>query len=214
MTRPQQSPNRKALAVMLLVAGCALCGCAVAVPSPLSRQPPLTDQQATDGPPTGLPDQIRTLGPVTRTNDCQYRELVLPDPACTPGAILADANLAHICRPGFARGERPPLGYSEPIKRTDMIAYGHASQRLSRFVLDHLVPLELGGSGFSRANLWIQPVAQGQAKDTVENYLASQTCAGRIGLRIAQVEIARNWLAVWQQMTAEQRQHFSSHGAS
>jgi hypothetical protein len=202
-----------AMLLLLLLMGCALCGCAVSVPSTLSRPSP-TDRQALDGPPAGTPHQIRTLGVVTKTSDCRYRERVQPDPACTPGAILADATLASICRPGFARSERPPLSYTEPIKRADMIAYGHAGQRLSWFVLDHLVPLELGGSGFSHANLWIQPLAQGDAKDEVESYLASEACAGRIGLRAAQEAIARNWLAVWQHMTASQRQEFSTYGGN
>jgi hypothetical protein len=159
-----------------------------------------------------MPREIRTLGPVTKTSDCQYRYRVLPDPACTPGAILADATLASICRPGYARRERPPLSYTEPIKRADMITYGHGGQRLSGYVLDHLVPLELGGSGYSRANLWVQPLAQGDAKDAVESYLANQACARRIGLRAAQEAIAHDWMAIWQRMTPPQRQQFSGFG--
>jgi hypothetical protein len=210
MRAPLCSSSAARAAVMLL-AVFSLSGCAVAAPSTISSPSP-TNERALPGPPAGMPHQIRTLGPVTRTSDCRYRERVLPDPACTPGEILSDATLASICRPGFARSERPPLSYTEPIKRADMLAYRHIGQRLSWFVLDHLVPLELGGSGFSRVNLWIQPLAQGHAKDEVENYLAGEACAGRIGLRAAQHAIARDWLAVWQHMTARQRQHFSSYG--
>jgi hypothetical protein len=171
-----------------------------------------TVRHGDDRPPAGMPHQILVLGPVTKTTGCQYRQRVLPDPACTPGAILVDARLNSICRAGFARRERPPLSYTEPIKRADMVAYGHQGQRLSLFVLDHLVPLELGGSGYSRANLWIQPLAQGHAKDEVENYLASEACAHRIGLRSAQDAIAHDWLAIWQRMTPSQRQQFSGYG--
>lgn len=209
--RYRPSPRRAAVLGMVCLAAGGVGGCAVALPS-TSTVPSAAGEMDGLGPPPGLPHKIQTLGPVTKTTGCQYRQRVLPDPACTPGAILADARLTNICRPGYARRERPPLSDTEPIKRADMIAYGHRGQRLSLFVLDHLVPLELGGSGYSRANMWIQPLAQGHAKDEVENYLATQACERRIGLRGAQEAIARDWLAIWQRMTPPQRQQFSGSG--
>ena len=209
--RSHISRGRAAVLVVLCLAAGGVGGCAIAHPAAHTGQS-RAGSQAADRPPAGMPRVIRTLGPLTKTSDCHYRYRVLPDAACTPGAILADATLASICRPGYARRERPPLSYTEPIKRADMIAYGHQDQRLSRFVLDHLVPLELGGSGYSRGNMWIQSVAQGHAKDEVENYLASEACARRIGLRSAQDAIAHDWLAIWQRMTARQRQQFSGYG--
>jgi hypothetical protein len=134
---------------------------------------------------------------------------VLPDPQCTPGAVLTDATLAMICRPGFAASQRPPKSYTEPLKRADMRAYGLTGQRLGDYVLDHLVPLELGGAGYSPANLWIQSTRAGHEKDEVENALTAAACSGRIPLRRAQQEIARNWYAIWLALTPTERRRFT-----
>jgi hypothetical protein len=79
-----------------------------------------------------------------------------------------------------------------------------------RFTVDHLVPLELGGANVGRdrrtgkvvvtANLWPQPNfgrATAEVKDRLENYLHDEVCAGRIGLRAAQLEIAADWYGAW-----------------
>jgi hypothetical protein len=58
--------------------------------------------------------------------------------------------------------------------------------------VDHLVPLELGGSNSVR-NLW--PERYFRRKDRLENRLHDERCAGDRSLRSAQRAIARNWLA-------------------
>ena len=81
-----------------------------------------------------------------------------------------------------------------------------------RSTVDHLVPLELGGANVGRdartgrvvltANLWPQPnfgQAIAAVKDRLENYLHDELCAGRIGLREAQLEIAHDWYGSWVQ---------------
>ena len=62
--------------------------------------------------------------------------------------------------------------------------------------------LELGGSN-EIANLWPEaanPRPGFHEKDQVENYLHGQVCSGAIPLDQAQVQIATNWLAVYEQM--------------
>ena len=79
-----------------------------------------------------------------------------------------------------------------------------------RFTVDHLVPLELGGANVGRnprtgkvvvtANLWPEPNfgrATAAVKDRLENYLHDELCAGRIRMREAQLEIARDWYGAW-----------------
>jgi len=72
MRRSLRSRRRAALAAILLLTGCAMWWSAVAVPSTPSRPSP-TDQPALDEPPAGMPQQILTLGPATKTSNCRSR---------------------------------------------------------------------------------------------------------------------------------------------
>jgi len=77
--------------------------------------------------------------------------------------------------------------------------YHHSS---GQYEVDHLIPLELGGSN-SIANLWPEPAEPRPGfheKDKVENKLHDQICSGAISLATAQSEIAHNWLAVYNKM--------------
>ena len=68
-------------------------------------------------------------------------------------------------------------------------AYG---QRNVSGELDHLVPLELGGSNDMK-NFWVEAGKIPNPKDKVENQLHAMVCAGRISLHNAQLDIAHNW---------------------
>jgi len=146
---------------------------------------------------------------VPAPGSCRYRRsatgAVLPDPSCTPGAIDAavdQANLATtLCRPGAAAGLRPPERLTEPFKAAALAAYGAAGP-LASYELDHLVPLELGGSSDTR-NLWPEPddhPAPGVAnsKDLVEGRLHALVCnavtgAPALSLAEAQRLDAADW---------------------
>lgn len=59
-----------------------------------------------------------------------------------------------------------------------------------------------GGSN-NIANLWPEaasPKPGFHEKDQIENYLHDQVCSGAIPLKQAQIEIATNWLAVYNRM--------------
>ena len=65
--------------------------------------------------------------------------------------------------------------------------------------IDHIVPLELGGSN-SIANLYFEPgsgAANYHAKDRLENKLHDMVCSGSITLRRAQRQIATNWKTLY-----------------
>jgi hypothetical protein len=127
-----------------------------------------------------------------------------PDRRLTPGAVFPTATAGQICRPGYARSRRDvPTSLARQVYR----AYGDVR---GRFTLDHLVPLELGGANVGRdprtgrvvatANLWPEPstgTGGATVKDRLENLLHGQVCAGRIGLRTAQSEIAGDWYGAW-----------------
>jgi hypothetical protein len=68
-------------------------------------------------------------------------------------------------------------------------AYG---QPHVRGELDHLVPLELGGSN-DMTNFWVEAGKIPNPKDKVENQLHAMMCAGQISLHTAQLDIAHNW---------------------
>jgi hypothetical protein len=135
------------------------------------------------------------LAPVTQTRECRSRD-GLPDERCTPGAVLSDTSLARICQFGYTRAIRPPVSFTEPLKRRLMAAYGYIDRPASSFELDHLVPLALGGAPRDTANLW--PEKRGSSdgaeeKDRVETLLARAACSTRVSLRAAQRAIAANW---------------------
>lgn len=72
---------------------------------------------------------------------------------------------------------------------------------LGDYELDHLISLELGGNPKDPTNLWMEPynasIPDGGAKvkDTVENTLHKEVCAGTITLIRAQTIIATDWYA-------------------
>ena len=144
---------------------------------------------------TSTPHQF---GVQTKTSACQAQN-GLPDSACTPGAIFADATTSQICQSGYASSVR-----NVPTSEKDQVyaEYGITSHYTGQYEVDHLVSLELGGSN-DIANLWPElasPTPGFHQKDQVENYLHDQVCSGKIALHDAQVEIATNWLQVYQQM--------------
>jgi hypothetical protein len=132
----------------------------------------------------------------------------LPDSRCTPGAIdpaVTQANITEtICRPGYTRKVRPPERVTEPEKRASLLAYGDSGP-LHDYEYDHLIPLELGGARNDPHNLWPEPGASPNPKDTLEDRLNSLVCAGKLGLATAQREIATNWVALYQRLDRRDR---------
>jgi hypothetical protein len=128
----------------------------------------------------------------------------LPDNACTPGAVFPDVTEAQICQRGYSSSVRNvPAEVSREVYRSYRIA-----QRITgEYEVDHLVPLEAGGSN-DIANLWPEAAAPRPGfheKDQVENYLHDQVCLGAMSLPEAQRAIATNWLDVYQHLPQRAR---------
>jgi hypothetical protein len=126
----------------------------------------------------------------------------MQDKACTPGDILPDATKDEICQPGYARSVR---NVPTSVKNKVYAEYGITSHAAGEYEVDHLVSLELGGSN-NVANLWPEaasPKPGFHEKDKVENYLHDQVCSGAISLEDAQVQIATDWLSVYQRMPSK-----------
>jgi hypothetical protein len=141
--------------------------------------------------------QVHDPGHVTGTmhGACHIRYTAkhqpLPDPRCTPGSFDPAMTKARICAPGYRTSTyRPPSSQTTWAKyHVVEPAYG---QRNVSGELDHLVPLELGGSN-DMTNFWVEAGKIPNPKDTVENRLHAEVCAGKIPLHTAQLDIAHNW---------------------
>ena len=122
-----------------------------------------------------------------------------PDPQLTPG--LADPALTKdvICAPGFTTYT---VRYV-PSARTKAIykLYGMLPDMGDcPCVLDHLIPLQLGGSNKPH-NLWPQSRItkpwNSVLKDKLEKRLRTEVCAGKTDLSSARQEIAADWIKAY-----------------
>jgi hypothetical protein len=141
--------------------------------------------------------------PQPRVGSCHARGsglFSLPDPACTPGAIdpaVTQANLGRtICRSGYSESVRPPESVTEVEKRASLVSYGD-HRPLHYYEYDHLVSLELGGAPNDARNLWPEPGASPNVKDSLESRLHARVCDGRMTLAAAQLAIAHDWVAAY-----------------
>lgn len=83
---------------------------------------------------------------------------------------------------------------TEPEKEASLRAYGDRGP-LRDYEYDHLVPLELGGATNDPRNLWPEPGASPNPKDSLEDRLFELVCSRRVPLAFAQRLIARDWIA-------------------
>lgn len=91
------------------------------------------------------------------------------------------------------------MDYTDKLKVEIMAKYG-LTDSPTNYELDHLIPLELGGSPTSEQNLWPEaysPTPGAHEKDKVENYLHQEVCRSKLSLQEAQKEISTNWVQVY-----------------
>lgn len=163
-----------------------------------------TQNQATIDNPSAPSDQPETAtsSPDHDSNKCNVFN-GFPDLSCTPGAtdprVTQDTIKSTICVSGYTATVRPSTSITNKIKTERMSAYGDTDSP-SNYELDHLIPLELGGSPDSVQNLWPEPYSTewgARTKDKVENYFHSEVCNGLISLAESQKEIVSNWEDVY-----------------
>lgn len=119
----------------------------------------------------------------------------LPDRRLTPGN-LREVTRDDICAPGYTKRVREvPIR----IRRRVYERYERRRENGICCELDHLIPLELGGSNREQ-NLWPEPynvLWNARAKDRLEGRLHKLVCDGSIDLATAQREIASDWIAAY-----------------
>jgi hypothetical protein len=123
----------------------------------------------------------------------------LRDHELTPCDVFAHATKEEVCTPGWASEHR---NVTESERDQVYAEYGRSETPGSE--LDHLVPLELGGSNDIK-NLWPQPNKPrpgDHEKDQLENTLHKLVCKGEMPLADAQRCIASNWVTCWQKYVA------------
>jgi hypothetical protein len=137
---------------------------------------------------------LALLTPLTAT---AFEPPIVPDQTKTPGDVLT-TDKDTICAKGYTKTVRDvPEFLKEQIYRS----YGITERKAGEYEIDHLTSLELGGSN-SALNLWpqsyeTQPL-NAHVKDKLENRMHSLICSGKLDIKQAQDEIAKDWIGAYQ----------------
>ncbi len=114
---------------------------------------------------------------------------ILADPVRTPGVLNPNVTQANIrstvCKSGWTATIRPPVSYTNALKRKQMRLYGESGS-MSDYQEDHLISLEMGGNPTDPRNLWPEPYPRAAEMDKIENELNSEICDGKLTLAQAQ----------------------------
>ena len=121
---------------------------------------------------------------------------ILPDPNLTPGNTF-DVTAQDLCVIGYSKKVR---NVPAEMKREVYEEYGITSHEPGNYEVDHLIPLELGGSN-SIKNLWPESHRtlpwNAQVKDRLEGKLHELVCSGQLDLKAAQHAIASDWIEAY-----------------
>ena len=133
---------------------------------------------------------VLSLAGMAQAQDRHYK----PNPKLTPGDAL-NVTADDLCKPGHVeiKGKTSVLMRSQVFER-----YGIRGTLIG-YNVDHLIPSRLGGSN-SIKNLWPQPLGGDwmyQMKNRLERRLRKLVCSGALDPKIAQQEIARDWIGAY-----------------
>jgi hypothetical protein len=140
------------------------------------------------------------IGAVAITVGADAQQSGLPNNFLTPGDTKK-VSKEQICSSDFAAKMKPT---KDSVKEEAFERYGLRAGQFAGDVLDHLVPVELGGSD-QLENLWPQPVKgewNATQKDALEQKLHAMVCDGTMELKTAQAAIRKNWVAAYTQYVA------------
>jgi hypothetical protein len=142
--------------------------------------------------PTTATEPPSTQTTTTTNTTTPGSTVVLPNPTITPGAYYVKDRQGTIrktiCKPGWTRTIRPPVGYTNMLKLQQMPLYELGGSPLL-YEEDHLIPLELGGAPRNPKNLWPEPRTQATKSDPLETWLKRQVCTRLLTLAKARATI-------------------------
>jgi len=135
---------------------------------------------------------------------------LLPDPDLTPGAVV-DVSLEEMCEPGYAARVRH---VDSAARKQAFRMYGLSNVDRRDYELDHLIPLSLAGSNDIK-NIWpesrITEPWNAEVKDTLEDVLHREVCAGRVRLGNAQWAIRSHWIQAYRIYVGSEPERFVAH---
>jgi hypothetical protein len=116
---------------------------------------------------------------------------IVADPTRTPGVLnpnVTQANIrSTICKRGWTSTIRPPVSYTDALKRKQMRQYGESGP-MSAYQEDHLISLEMGGNPTDPRNLWPEPYPRAAQMDQIENQINAEICSGQLTLAQGQAK--------------------------
>ena len=175
------------LLALVLVALCSLVGTGLAGGHARPKAAPTAHAAINPG-------HSISLGYRTLSHSCRRGRL--PDRRCSPGAVFSAANKRMICVRGYSSKVR---NVSTSLKNRVYAEYGVTHHSRSTYEVDHIVPLEGGGSN-AIENLYPQPAYPKPGfhqKDKLENEMRSRICYRGANLRSTQRSIASNWVSLY-----------------
>jgi hypothetical protein len=122
---------------------------------------------------------------------------------CTMNLQVTQATISKtICVKGWTKTVRPPVSYTEALKRQQLQEFaslhpGDPNWTLRGTEEDHRLPLVLGGSPKDKHNLSPEEGASPNPKDQDESTINRQVCSGHLTLAQGQAQLVAKWLGGW-----------------
>jgi hypothetical protein len=108
----------------------------------------------------------------------------LPNPALTPDAIdtgITQENIqSTVCVKGYTKTMRPPVYYTNKLKKRQMREYGCTDMNPTHYEEGHLIALSIGSAPEDPHNLWPEPHNSewnADKKDRLEFVIDRMVCA-------------------------------------
>ena len=149
--------------------------------------------------PTTTLGSTTLLGGRTKTAGCRLG--AEPDRRCSPGAYYSGLTTDVVCSSSFRTRAIRNVPQSEKFA-VEHEYHLRPSYYGSTLEIDHVVPLELGGSN-DIANLFPEGANAHpgyRAKDRLENRLHDLVCSGAMSLSAARAGIAADWVDLYRKV--------------